>query len=117
MLFACLVCKWPLEMIGVAVLASAIISSPGTIALQVLAWLFQKIDCEKSFAWMLLMAFIPPLAFITAWLFADFVPGKLWLVLLLSTGSGYVGILSHAISVTQFFNPTQYEREENNTIG
>lgn len=64
---------------------------------------------------MLLMASIPPLALTAAWLFADFVPGKVGFVLLLGILSGYAGILYHGISVSQFFNSTQHGREENDT--
>ena len=112
----CLVCKWPLTMIVNAVLASIVISSPATISLQVFAWLFKKMRVEKSFMWMLLLASIPLTSLIIAWLFADFVPGKIGFLLLLGMLSSYVGILAQGISVSQFFNSTEYERKENNTI-
>jgi len=112
----CLVCKWPLTMIVNAVLASIVISSPATISLQVFAWLFKKMRVEKSFMWMLLLASIPLTSLIIAWLFADFVPGKIGFILLLGMLSSYVGILAQGISVSQFFNSTEYERKENNTI-
>jgi hypothetical protein len=103
-------------MIVNAVLASIVISSPATISLQVFAWLFKKMRVEKSFMWMLLLASIPLTSLIIAWLFADFVPGKIGFILLLGMLSSYVGILAQGISVSQFFNSTEYERKENNTI-
>lgn len=61
---------------------------------------------------MLLLALIPPLALISGWLMADFVPGETWVLLLLGIFSGYVGILTHSISVTQFLKSSEHEREE-----
>jgi hypothetical protein len=116
MLLVCLLCKWSVLMIIVAMLASIVISSPATISLHILAWLSERRKFERSFAWMVLLASIPLLSFVSAWLFADFVPGKVWSLLLLGIASGYVGILSHGISVTQIFNSNQNEREENITI-
>jgi hypothetical protein len=116
MLLVCFICNWPLVMIGVVMLASLVISSPATISLHIMMWLSQKGNLEKGFAWMLLLASIPLLSFITAWLFADFVPGKVWFLLLLGMASGYAGILTYGISVSQFFNSNQNEREENITI-
>jgi hypothetical protein len=115
-LLACLVCRWPLWMIAIALLASMIIGSPSMLSLQLLVWLVRGRSFQKSFAWMLLLASVPPFAFIAAWLFADFVPGKVWLLLLMGMASGYVGILTNGISITQLFNSIQYEREENDTI-
>lgn len=116
MLLVCLLCKWSAPMTIVAMLASIVISSPATISLHVLAWLSEKGKFERSFAWMVLMTSIPLLSFVSAWLFADFVPGKVWSLLLLGIASGYVGILSHGISVAQLFNSNQNEGEENISI-
>jgi hypothetical protein len=113
---ACLVCKWPLWMIAIAMLSSIVISSPATICLHILTWLFQKTKFEKGFVWVILMASIPPFSFIAAWLFADFVPGKVWFLLLLGILSGYIGILSQGTQVAEFFNSTEYEREKDNAI-
>lgn len=115
-LSACLVCQWPVTMIIIAMLASIVISSPAMLSLQVFVWLFQKIKFERIFIWMLLLSSIPILSLVVAWLFAEFVPGKIWFVLLLGMLSGYVGLLTNGLSVSQFFNSTQYEREENNSI-
>ena len=60
---------------------------------------------------MLLMAFIPLLALLAAWFFADYVPGKTGFLLCLGIVSGYVGVLSHGISVTKFFNAGENENE------
>jgi hypothetical protein len=49
-------------------------------------------------------------------LFAHYVPGKVWFLLPLGMLSGYVGIISHGISVAQLFNSDKNEREENITI-
>jgi F0F1-type ATP synthase assembly protein I len=103
-------------MISVAMLASAVISSPAAICLHIMMWVSQKSNLEKGFVWMVLMASIPLLSLVIAWLFADYVPGKVWFLLLLGMLSGYVGILSHGLSVAQIFNSSQNEREENNTI-
>lgn len=103
-------------MIAIAMLASIVISSPATILLHLVTWLTQKRAMERSFVWMVLFASIPLLSLTAAWLFADYVPGKVWFLLLLGMLSGYGGILSHGISVAQIFNSNQNEREENNTI-
>jgi hypothetical protein len=108
---ACLVCKWPLFMIAVALLASVVLSSPAVVSLQLMVLISKKIKLERGFVWMILMACIPVLALLVAWLFADYVPGKTGFLLLLGIVSGYVGILSHGISVAQFFNSNQYEKE------
>lgn len=110
MLLICFIFHWPVLMIGITLLASLVLSSPATILLQVLIWLSQRRKLERSFIWMLLMALIPLFALIAAWLFADFVPGKIWFLLLLGIVSGYVGILTHGISVAQFFNSDSREK-------
>lgn len=116
MLSLCLAFKWPVTLILLAMLASVVISSPATISLYFMIWLSQKRMLERSFLWMVLLASIPLLSLIFAFLFADYVPGKVWFLLLLGMLSGYVGILSNGISVAQFFNSNRDEREENNTI-
>lgn len=110
-LLVCLFYKWHLIMIGAALLVSIVLSSPATLALHVLLWLSRKIKFEGSFPWMLLMATIPLLSLVVAWLFADYVPGEIGFLLCLGIISGYVGVLSHGISVAQFFNPRQNENE------
>ena len=116
MLLICLVFKWPVFMIAVTMIVSIVLSSPATILLHLMMWLTQKRTIERSFAWMFLLASIPLLSFIIAWMFADYVPGKVWFLLLAGMLSGYVGILSHGISVAQLFNSDKNEREENFTI-
>ena len=111
MLLICLIFKWHWLMIALATLASIVISSPATISLHFLMWLFKKLNLERSFVWMLLFGSIPILSLVVAYLFADFVPGKIWFLLLLGMLSGYVGVLTHAISVAQFFNSDQNEKE------
>ena len=116
MLLICLMFKWPLFMIVVTMIVSIVLSSPATILLHLMMRLAQKQTIERSFAWMALLASIPLLSFITAWLFADYVPGKVWFLVLAGMLSGYVGILSHGISVAQLFNSDKNEREGNLTI-
>ena len=115
-LLLCIACKWPLIMIVAAMFASICISSPAMISLHLMLWLFKARALETVFVWMIVLALIPLLSFIAAFLFADFVPGKIWFLLLLGVTSGYFGLLRHGISVSQFFNSTEYERKENNTI-
>jgi hypothetical protein len=116
MLLVCLLFKWPVLTTIAVALASIVISSPATVSLHLMVWLCRKLKVEKAFAWMVLLASIPLLSLIAACLFADYVPGKVWSLLLLGMLSGYVGILSHGICVAQFFNSCQNEREENDTI-
>jgi hypothetical protein len=97
-------------------LASIAISSPATISLHFMTWLSRKINLERGYAWMILFASIPLLSLLAACLFAHYVPGKVWFLLPLGMLSGYVGILSHGISVAQLFNSDKNEREENITI-
>jgi hypothetical protein len=115
-LLVCLMFKWHVYMITIAMVGSIVISSPATIALHFMMWLSQKRTLERGFLWMVLFASIPLLSLIVACLFADYVPGKVWFLLLLGMLSGYIGILSNGISVAQFFNSNKDEREENNTI-
>lgn len=103
-ILACLVCKWPLLMTITAILASIVISSPSTISLHLLFLLSEKRRMEKAFVWMVLLASIPLSSFIAAWLFADLVPGKTWVLLLLGMLSGYTGILINGISVSESLN-------------
>lgn len=110
-LFVCLFYKWHFITIGVALLASIVLSSPATLALHILLYLSRKIKFVGSFPLMLLMAAIPLLSLLAAWLFAEYVPGEIGFLLCLGIVSGYVGILSHGISVAQFFNPRQNENE------
>ena len=112
MLLCCMVCKWAPLMTATTMLASLIIGSPPLFSLQILLWLSEKLPLQKSFAWILLLAFIPPFALITGWLMADLVPGRPWLLLLLGMFSGYVGILAHGISVGKFFNSNEDEGNE-----
>jgi hypothetical protein len=110
-LLICLFCKWHFVMIGIALLACIVLSSPATIALQILVWLSHKIKFEGSFPWMLLLSSIPVLALFVAWLLADYVPGKTGALSCLGIASGYVGILSQGISVAQVFNTHQNEKD------
>lgn len=110
-ILACLVCKWSLIMTVTAILASIVISSPTTISLHLVFLLTQKIRMEKSFVWMMLFSSIPVSSFIAAQLFADFVPGKVWFLLLLGIASGYAGILTNSVTVSQSFNSTEDERQ------
>lgn len=110
-LLVCLFYKWHFIMIGVALLASIVLSSPATVALHALLWLSRKVKFEGSFPWMLLMASIPLLSLLVAWLFADYVPGETGFLLCLGVVSGYVGILSHGISVAQFFKTGENDSE------
>jgi hypothetical protein len=107
----CLLYNWPIVALANAVLASVVISSPALVSLQVLLWLSQKADMEKSFAWMLLLAFIPPLALLVGWLLSGFVPGKTGFLLLLGSLSAYTAVFAHALSVSRFFNTTTNESE------
>jgi hypothetical protein len=109
--FACLVCKWPLAMTIAAVLASIVISCPSTISLHLMFLLAQKIRIPKAFFWMVLFASIPVTSFITALLFAEFVPGKVWFLLLLGILSGYAGILTNGITLSQSCNSSEYDSE------
>jgi FtsH-binding integral membrane protein len=111
LLLACLIYKWPLLMVAIAMLASIVLSAPALVSLQLVLWLSQKIKLERGFVWMVLMAFIPLLALLLAWLFADYVPGKTGFLMLLGMASGYVAVLSYGISIAQFFNPNGYEKE------
>jgi len=110
-LLICLFYRWHFMMIVAALLASIVLSSPATLALQILLCLSRKIKFEGSFPWMLLMASIPLLALLVAWLFAEYVPGKTGFLLCLGMVSGYVGVLSHGISVAQIFNVHQNEND------
>jgi hypothetical protein len=79
-------------------------------------WLSRKANLERCFAWMVLLASIPMFSLLAVWLFAPYVPGKIWFLVPLVMFSGYVGILTNAFSVVQVLNPIQNEREEYNTI-
>ena len=115
-LLLCLICKWPLFMIMVAILASVAISSPATISLHFMVWLSHKLNLERGFAWMILFASIPLLSLIAACLFAHYVPGKVWFVLPLGMLGGYVGIFTQGLAISKLFNQDKNEREENYTI-
>lgn len=103
-LLTCSLFRWPLSMIILAVLAASVIGSPAVISLQIVIWLYQRIHFERIFMWMLLLSVIPLLSLIAAWLFADFVPGKIWFILLLGMFSSYLAISKHAVSVSKLFN-------------
>jgi len=111
-LSTCILCKWPLITVVIALLASIVISSPALISLQILVWLFQRIKFGWAFLRMPLFSLIPLLSFIVALLFAGFVPGKIWFVLLIGILSGYTGLFKIGISISQFFNSSQNEREK-----
>lgn len=115
-LFLSLICKWPALMIVAAILASIVISSPATVLLHFMMWLSHRTNLQRGFIWMMLFAFIPVMSLVAACLFAAYVPGKVWFLLLLGMLSGYVGILSHGFSIAQLFNSSQDERDEYNSI-
>lgn len=115
-LLLCLICKWPVFMIMVAMLASIAISSPATISLHLMMWLSHRVNLEKGFVWMMLFASIPLLSLITAFLFAHYVPGKVWFLLPLGMLGGYVGIFTQGFAIAKFFNSDKDEREEDYTI-
>jgi len=104
-LLTCFLCEWPLLMIIVALFASIIIVSPVLFSLQIVVLLFKRVQFRRSFMWMLLLSLIPLLSLLVAWMFADFVPGKIWFVLLVGMLGSYTGILKNGISVTQLFKP------------
>ena len=108
---ACLVFNWSLAMTITAVFASIVISSPPTISVHLMFLLTQNIRMDKGFVWIMIFASIPVSSFIAALLFADFVPGKVWFLLLLGIGSGYAGILINGISLSQSFNSSNHETE------
>ena len=115
-LAACFLCKWPLTMIGLAMSACLVISSPATVALHFFLWLSRRGRLSVAFLWMLLLSTIPIGSVVVAELFADYVPGRTWIVLLLAALGGYVALLTNSFSVSRFFNPTDHEREENDFI-
>ena len=111
LLLACIVCNWPAVAVCITAMASLIIGLPAMLSLHILLCLSQKLKLEGSFVWTLLLASIPLLAFIVAWLFAGYVPGKTWFILLLGMSSAYAGILTNGISIAQLFNSTRYEHK------
>jgi hypothetical protein len=102
-LFTCLLFGWPFGMIALSLFASMILASPALISLQVVICLCQRINFENTFLWMLLLSFIPLLSLAAAWMFSDFVPGKVWFLLLLGMLGSYVALGIHAVIVSQLF--------------
>jgi hypothetical protein len=115
-LAACLVCKWPAHMIGLALLACFVISSPSTLALHLFLWLSQRLRFQTGFTWMLLLAAIPIGSLVVAELFAAWVPGRTWIILALVAVSSYLALITNSLAISQIFNSTDHEREENNSI-
>lgn len=115
-LAACLVCSWPAHMIGLALLACFVISSPSTLALHLFLWLSKKTRFQTGFSWMLLLSAIPVGSLVVAKLFAAWVPGRTWIILALVAVSGYLSLFTNSLTISQFFNSTGHEREENNSI-
>jgi len=103
-LLTCLLFEWPLSMIVLAVFAATVLASPALISLQIVIWLYHRINFEKTFTWMLLLSFIPLLSLVLASMFADFVPGKVWFILLLGMFGSYIALGKHAVSVSQLFD-------------
>jgi hypothetical protein len=102
-LLNCLLFEWPLGTIALALFTSIVLASPALISLQIVIWLCQRINFENTFMWMLLLSIIPLLSLLTAWMFSDFVPGKIWFVLLLGMLSSYIALVKHAVIVSQLF--------------
>ena len=100
----CLLFEWPLGMIALALFTSIVLASPALISLQIVIWLCQGINFENTFMWMLLLSFIPLLSLAAACMFSDFVPGKVWFLLLLGMLSSYIALGKHAVIVSQLFN-------------
>jgi len=65
---------------------------------------------------MLLLAAIPIGSLVVAELFAAWVPGRTWVVLALVALSSYLSLFTNSLTISQFFNSTGHEREENNSI-
>jgi len=114
-LAACMVFNWPLPMMVLAGLASIVISSPATFALHFFLWLSERARFQTAFIWMLLLASIPIGSLVAAKLFAAWVPGRTWLILVLVALSGYLALFVNSLSISQFFNSINYEREKNNS--
>jgi hypothetical protein len=114
-LLACLLCNWPVVMILFAMAACMVISSAGTLSLQINLWLFQRTRFAVGFMWMLILASIPLISLMVASFSAAFVPGRTWLILLLATMSGYFGLFANSLSVSKLFNSFIYGRGDDSS--
>lgn len=100
-ILACIVCNWPLQTTIQAVLACLLIAAPVTICVHFVLWLCGKVHVDTGFAWMLLLAALPPLHLITAKFLAVYVPGQTIFVLVVGLLSAYAAVLSHGPSISQ----------------
>jgi hypothetical protein len=102
-------------MILFAMAACMVISSAGTLSLQINLWLFQRTRFAVGFMWMLILASIPLISLMVASFSAAFVPGRTWLILLLATMSGYFGLFANSLSVSKLFNSFIYGRGDDSS--
>jgi len=102
-LSSCLLFQRPLLITVLTVFATSVISVPALISLQMVIWLQQWINFERTIIWMLLFPIIPLVSLIAAGLLVDFVPGKIGLIILLGMFSSYLGITKYAASVSKLF--------------
>jgi hypothetical protein len=111
LLFICLLLGYELKMILVALAGTLVISAPAVLMLHGMFWLLQRLRIAGIAAWILLLASIPLVASVPAYLFVSAIPGDLLVLTGLGMISGYAGLFSQALSISELFNSIQYETE------
>lgn len=102
-LATCLVFNWNINMMFAALNACFVMSIPAVILVSSIHWILKRIEVEISFAWILLLSFIPLFIVVPAILFVDQLPGDVFYLVVLGVVSSYTGLLGQGISITKLF--------------
>ncbi|HUQ66587.1 MAG TPA: hypothetical protein VM101_10545 [Flavitalea sp.] len=107
--FICLMLGYDSHMILFELLTSLLLALPAIASVFFSLLLIRMLQLNKIAGWMLIFTILPIVSILPALQLSEAVPGDIILITSLSTASGYAGILSNGISISELFNSYSYE--------
>jgi hypothetical protein len=107
MLVVCMFCGWRFSSTIFAITGSLLICAPALLVVNIFYWLLTRIEMQKSIVWIIMMAALPLMVAIPAFVFADQLPGNGIFLAFIGLISCYAGILSQALSISDLFDSIQ----------
>ena len=104
-LITCAVLNWQLHLVWNAISVVMVMAIPVLVVLHLLYELGKRVAFHLPAVWILLLASVPVSSFPPALFFADELPGDVWPLTFLGMAATYSGILLHAYSIQQLFQP------------
>jgi hypothetical protein len=109
LVFICLMLGYDSHLILLEVRTSLLLAIPAIASVLISLLLTKMLQLNKIAGWMLLFTILPLVSILPGLQLSEAVPGDTILVTALSTASGYAGILSNGISISELFNSYTYE--------